>query len=122
LGGGAKSYTNPEITALHATLLVPNGSFGTGTRPIVFSGTDSVYLDAKRSWDPAWNGAKGVVENKSTVQTSLSDLTATGHEQLVEVETLEEVNPAVFTNVRNYVYDDIAILLPPDQRYDDTQE
>lgn len=36
-------------------------------------------------------------------------------QQLIDVESLADINPAIFTEVRNYNYDDIAILLPNGQ-------
>jgi len=38
-------------------------------------------------------------------------------QQLIDLETLGEVDPAIFTEVRNYNHDDIAILMPVDQRF-----
>jgi hypothetical protein len=49
----------------------------------------------------------------------LSQLLLAAGDQLIEVEPLEDVNPAVFTDVRNYSADNISIMLPADQRYED---
>jgi filamentous hemagglutinin family protein len=112
---------NPDLTALNATVIIDGGEFGSITRPLSVYVKDTFFLNATRSWNPFWgfNIRPFRVENISTLQGSLSDLLSAGAEQLVEVEELNEVNPAIFTNVRNYVYDDIAIMLPADQRYDD---
>ncbi len=40
----------------------------------------------------------------------------------MEVEGLEEIDPAIFTEVRNYTYDEVSILMPPDQRYTDDDD
>ncbi|WP_075186902.1 filamentous hemagglutinin N-terminal domain-containing protein [Teredinibacter haidensis] len=40
-------------------------------------------------------------------------------ELLIEVDEIEYVDPAVFTNVRNYAYDSVSIRMPHDQLYDD---
>lgn len=40
-------------------------------------------------------------------------------DQMIEVEWLAEVDPAIFTNVKNYVYQDISIRLPSDQLYEE---
>jgi hypothetical protein len=37
----------------------------------------------------------------------------------VELETLAEINPAIFTDVRNYASAEIAIRMPRDQLYED---
>jgi len=39
-------------------------------------------------------------------------------QQLINIENLSEIDPAIFTKVRNYNYDDISIRLPADQNYD----
>jgi hypothetical protein len=36
---------------------------------------------------------------------------------LIEVESLADLDPAIFTEVRNYYYEDVAIRMPDDQRY-----
>jgi filamentous hemagglutinin family protein len=43
-------------------------------------------------------------------------------DQLLSVEPLDDIDPAIFTNVRSYFYNDISLLLPSDQRYDDEDE
>ena len=39
-------------------------------------------------------------------------------QQLVDIESLGDVDAAVFTAVRNYYYEDVAVMLPADQRMD----
>jgi len=43
-------------------------------------------------------------------------------QQLIAVESLAEIDPAIFTDVRNYSYSDIALMMPSDQRYTDDEE
>lgn len=43
----------------------------------------------------------------------------TSADLMIEVEELTEIDPAIFTNVRNYVYQDISIRLPSDQLYEE---
>jgi hypothetical protein len=40
-------------------------------------------------------------------------------QRLIEVESIEDIDPAIFTAVRNYNYDDISIRMPRDQLYED---
>ncbi len=40
----------------------------------------------------------------------------------MEVEGLEDIDPGIFTAVRNYSFDTVSILMPPDQRYADDDE
>lgn len=114
---------NPDIVARNAALIAPTGNIGSPGRPLVIYVKDSLFIGGLRSWSPLWgfDTAPQFVENTSTIQGNLSDLLASGSEQLVAVETLEEVNPAIFTSVRNYFYDDISILLPRDQLYYDDE-
>ncbi|MGM8227528.1 filamentous hemagglutinin N-terminal domain-containing protein [Cellvibrio sp. ARAG 10.3] len=115
---------NPDIVARTAVLTTPAGSIGSPDRMLVLYVKDYLFIGGARSWGPLWgfDTRPTTVDNQATIQGSLSDLLASGNEQLVEVETLDEVDPAVFTNVRNYFYDDIAILLPRDQQYFDDEE
>ena len=114
---------NPDLIARNAALIAPTGNIGSPGRPLVIYVKDSLFIGGLRSWSPLWgfDTAPQFVENTSTIQGNLSDLLASGNEQLVAVETLEEVNPAIFTSVRNYFYDDISILLPRDQLYYDDE-
>lgn len=41
---------------------------------------------------------------------------------VIELESIDEVDAAVFTEVRNYSYDDISVKLPRDQLYDDEDD
>ena len=41
---------------------------------------------------------------------------------LLEIDSLGEFDPAIFSEIRNYYYDDIAIMMPADQRLDGTDE
>jgi len=42
-------------------------------------------------------------------------------DQLLAIAPLEDINPAIFANVRSYFFNDISLLLPSDQRYDDEE-
>jgi hypothetical protein len=43
-------------------------------------------------------------------------------DQLLAVEPLEDINPAIFANVKSYFFNDISLLLPRDQLYDEDEE
>jgi len=43
-------------------------------------------------------------------------------QQLIDIESLGDVDPAIFTEVRNYNREDVAILMPEDQRLDSDKE
>ncbi|MEW5756920.1 MAG: hypothetical protein AB1810_11500, partial [Pseudomonadota bacterium] len=59
--------------------------------------------------------------NKDDLAVSI-DFTNLSNQQMIEVESLANVDPAIFTEVRNFYYEDLAIRLPDDQRYDDDDE
>lgn len=43
-------------------------------------------------------------------------------DQMIEIEGLAEIDPAIFTNVKNYFYQDVSIRLPSDQIYEESME
>jgi filamentous hemagglutinin family protein len=116
---GVADLKNPDIVARNAALIAPIGNIGTFGRPLVIYVKDSLFIAGFNSWNPFWafGVSPATVDNASTIQGDLSDLLASGNETLVVVEALNEVDPAIFTNVRNYFYDDVSILLPTDQLY-----
>jgi hypothetical protein len=61
-------------------------------------------------------------DNRDTGDNTGADDISKGNDKLIEIEGLNEIDPAIFTHVRNYLYDEVAILLPEDQRYDDDEE
>ena len=63
------------------------------------------------------------MDDRSLLQFNAFDALSTlSGGQLVELETLAEINPAIFTDVRNYASAEIAIRLPRDQLYADELE
>ncbi|MCR6653220.1 MAG: hypothetical protein NVV73_17780 [Cellvibrionaceae bacterium] len=42
-------------------------------------------------------------------------------DQLLAIAPLEDINPAIFANVKSYFFNDISLLLPRDQRYEDDE-
>ena len=62
-----------------------------------------------------------VIDN-SKIKISVFDaLVGLSGQQLIEVETLAEIDPAIFTEVRNYYQGELSIRLPADQLYDDDE-
>jgi hypothetical protein len=92
--------------------------FGTESQPIRLRVNNHFALVASQ-------GAVTYVGNPPQIITTPADfvllvvqgVTGLSNQQLIDLETLGEVDPAIFTEVRNYNYDDIAIMLPADQRY-----
>lgn len=116
---GTPDPNNPAIAARSASILTSGGDFaGLGLPPSIYT-PESLLIIAARSWsDPIWGFGRrpDSFTDNSIIKTNINDVGA--GEQLVAVETLEEIDPAVFTAVRNYLYGDVSILLPRDQRYD----
>jgi len=52
---------------------------------------------------------------------SISGFQGLAGQQLIDIESLGEVDPAIFTKVRNYNHEDVAILMPEDQRLDEDE-
>jgi|GEM_PF-4219621 len=125
LGLGAINVNKPDLVGRRG-LFVVSGDIGSVARPLVMYFKDSLVLQGIRSWQPVWGFGQipETFENNSAIQFSNQELTSAG-EQMVEVESLEDIDPAIFTAVRNYSFDDVSILMPPDQRYgneDDDEE
>ena len=101
--GSVGQLGNPLITDVPYTIEV-TGSLGTyieylgGIPPKDFIG-DNDYK----------NRALQVIESLSS-------------KQLIEVESLAAIDPAIFTDVRNYAQSDVALMMPADQRYTDDDE
>jgi filamentous hemagglutinin family protein len=115
-----------------------SGNFSIVAEEIHFSGMVSAYTltasGAKNVWvwrpmvieqDVHFNGSpevRGVplIHTKGGEIYGARSLTA--GDRMIEIETLAEIDPAIFTNVKNYFYQDISVLLPSDQRYEDSSE
>ncbi|MGQ9424399.1 two-partner secretion domain-containing protein [Gilvimarinus sp. F26214L] len=121
LAAGPPNGDDPIIAARNASLVTPRGGIGEPYMPLVVHVKDNLVLvSALPSWIQfAFEQEPANVDDSQSISGDVIDLITSGNEQLVEIEGLEDVDPAVFTNVRNYSYDDTSIRLPPDQRYDD---
>ncbi len=118
---GTAGTENPDIIAREAFMNSPAGQFGQYGRWMYLYVQD--YLEIRSILSNFYLWGFGIApqdwKDFSPAQRSLSDILNTAADQLVDVETLDEVDPAVFTNVRNYFYDDVSIKLPRDQLFDD---
>ncbi|MCF6211369.1 MAG: filamentous hemagglutinin N-terminal domain-containing protein [Gammaproteobacteria bacterium] len=122
LGVNRDYREQPDITANNALINV-SGDIGTLYRPVsvrvnnefvLFSNVGSVYY---------YGGRPRTIIDNSTIKIGLFDaLLGLSGQQLIDVETLSEIDPAIFTEVRHYTQDEISIRLPADQRYDRDEE
>jgi|GEM_PF-2291479 len=111
--------SNPDIIAERATFVYsnpPRYGFGDRNRKIVMH-IPAVYNQSAKTSSVVWH-IKKPLETTDT-STPLKNLNTT--DQLIQIEGLSEIDPAIFTNVRNYVHDEVAILMPADQRFDDDE-
>jgi len=96
--------------------------FGSQTNPIRLRVNNQFTLFASTGYVtyPYGQPARPVTTTADLV--TISGISALSGQQLIEIESLADVDPAIFTEVRNYNHDDIAIKLPADQRYTDEEE
>ncbi len=114
---GAPNGKRPELVG-DIINVSTSGGFGTNRQLVVYANTELII--SGRGIRPIW--AFGSIPTFGlTTDGDLTDPLAGGNvsDLLVEVEEVADVNPAVFTEVRNYVYEDISIRMPRDQIYDD---
>lgn len=78
-----------------------------------------IYNQTARTSSVVWH----IRKPNRVVDTSkpLNDLDNMVNDQLIQIEGLNEIDPAIFTGVRNYIHDEVAILMPADQRFDDDE-
>ena len=124
LGLGNEDITNPDITAQNATFFGRAGTFGTFDRPITLNVPGAVLIDTRASFDPQF-----VPPRPNSISTLgldfagvLGALSSLGGEQLVEVESLGEIDQAIFTDLQNYSMQEISIRMPRDQLFEDELE
>ena len=124
LGLDEANPNNPDITAYAGIFFGLQGTFGTIKRPLVLNVQDSVLINSRSSLNPIFYPSQPrTVDDRSLLQFNAFDALSTlSGGQLVELETLAEINPAIFTDVRNYASAEIAIRLPRDQLYADELE
>ena len=115
-------YSNPDITAYNANIIVAGGTFGSASRQI------SVHVNNEFNLFSLQSAVKYIVDpyienDTSTAKISITDaFSSLAGQQLIEVESIGDIDPAIFTDVRNYSHSDLALMMPSDQRYDISDE
>ncbi len=119
---GRSVLTTPDITASNLFVRVPNGGIGSQPRPISIAVDNTfTYIGGARGYvhyygrDPI-----NIIGADDLVTFSAFDTLSSL--RLLEVESLGEFDPAIFSAVRNYYYEDVAIMMPADQRLDAADE
>ncbi|MDH5179851.1 MAG: hypothetical protein OEY07_09295, partial [Gammaproteobacteria bacterium] len=116
----AVPQTIPDIRGHDVTVIVNDGSgdFGGPGSPITIDIHGVFTLLANISNYDFYNSIPSDIVDNSTIRLSIGSLfSLLSGQKLIEVESMFDIDPAIFTAVRNFYHDDIAILLPPDQRY-----
>ncbi|MCP4473344.1 MAG: S-layer family protein, partial [Gammaproteobacteria bacterium] len=123
LGLGTDDITHPDITAQNATFIGVAGTFGTHDRYLTLNVSGDVVINTRGAFEPEFV-APGPASLDSTGFnfTAAGAISAIAGEQLIEVESLSEVDPAIFTALRNYSHEETAIRMPRDQLYEDILE
>ncbi len=120
--GGVDFFSVPDITA-DAAFVTVNGEFGTFERPIVLRLNSEFFLASTISSTFFLGGPPPVVNDTSDLQLSVFDsLNSVSGQQLIEIESLADIDPAIFTELHNYNQKNISIRLPRDQMFDDELE
>ncbi|MCF6261416.1 MAG: hypothetical protein L3J98_14850, partial [Gammaproteobacteria bacterium] len=131
LGAGGSNFSTMGVGTLSGnadiiaeSLRVENVSrFGTQTSPIGLRVNNDFTLLANQGTIYYLGGRpRTVTTTADLLQLAIQGFTGISSQQLIEIETLGEIDQAIFTEVRNYNYDDVAILLPADQRYGNNDE
>ncbi len=112
---------NPSIAAFSVELNIGGDIGGTDDANLVLYVSEDFDLTAENQWRPFLWGFD-LLPQGLIVQNVTPVPTINAGDQLVTLESLEDVDPAVFTLVKNYYYSELSILLPEDQRYDGDEE
>ena len=124
-GISGKNYiANPDITAFNADIIVAGGTFGTIGRPIGVRIKNRFSLFSLQSAvDYSRSPPTLDIDDRSTAKISITDAFSNlAGQQLIEIESIGDIDPAIFTDVRNYNHSDLALMMPSDQRYDVSDE
>lgn len=116
---GSVVLTQPHIAALSVTIRNPHGVF-LPPSPVIYAPKEITITSGRSRNRPFWGFNIEPAEVNDDTKY-YGDVVGAG-DQLIEVESLAEIDPAIFTPVKNYVYQDVSIRLPSDQLYEDEEE
>ncbi|MCP4429873.1 MAG: hypothetical protein GY806_02735, partial [Gammaproteobacteria bacterium] len=123
-GVGNANLNNADIRAFSATFFSPGGTFGTPVRPIILDvpTQGNVLIQTTTTSAGYFPETPDDLISDGIDIGILGNISAIAGDQLVEIESLSEVDPAIFTALRNFSLEEISIHMPRDQRYDDEFE
>ena len=97
---------------------------GTVQRPVVLNISGKVELLMRASLNPIYADPAPLpqdIQDNSILQfTSGDTLSAVNGVQVTEVETLLDISPAIFTDIRHFVVDADPVKLPRDQWFENS--
>ncbi|MHA1220782.1 MAG: beta strand repeat-containing protein, partial [Candidatus Heimdallarchaeota archaeon] len=119
-------YTSQSDIRAHSISFLMDGenSIGTGSRPLSVEVPDTVeILLSTQNFIYFYGTEPDNFIGENDLSNQIFDLINNlAGQQLIEVESLAQIDPAIFTDVRNYSHSDNPIMMPVDQRYDDLEE
>lgn len=113
---GSLQLSQPHIAANVVTIFNAHGVF-LPPSPVIYAPSE-VNITSGRSRNRPYWGLDVVPDDINDDTKYYGDVVGAG-EQLIEVESLADIDPAIFTPVKNYVYQDVSIRLPSDQLYEE---
>ena len=127
LATGDMNYNQPDLVGHNIHLTVENKEMAIGSqaRALVIHASGDVPYFTFNGVNPAWAFGAAGPGGQYLPEGNLPDLfdaSILAGQQLVEVDEVEEIDPAIFSAVTNYFFDDVSIRLPNDQLYDDELE
>ncbi|HMY39566.1 MAG TPA: hypothetical protein PK011_09585, partial [Marinagarivorans sp.] len=115
---GSVNINQPDLVANNVNIFSALGVSTPGRPLVIYSAGKVLYTGTGLNWKP-FTAFGQRFEFTSDNALDLSQLLLAAGDQLIEIEPLEDVNPAVFTDIRVYTSGTNAILLPGDQRYEE---
>ena len=120
LGTGPLDRSQADITASNLRVTGGRGTFGTLQRPLVLDISGRVELRMRATLNPVFLDPQPVDVVIDGLQFDAAEtLSAVNGVQVTEVETLLDISPAIFTDVRHFVVAEYPVKLPRDQLYID---
>lgn len=123
--GSAGGFTNPDIVAASAEFVSLAGTFGSADRPLVFRMDPSpgtIDILSRGFFQPLCPVGNCIVNASGIDFGILASISSALGDQVVDIESLGAIDPAIFTELKNYSSEDVSILLPRDQLYEDELE
>ncbi|WP_096085957.1 beta strand repeat-containing protein [Agaribacterium haliotis] len=115
------SIYHPDIVAVNLEVGTTGGLGGSRKRPLVLGVDETVTVIFGSGFRPL--PASGFQFNLETTNDLADTSISVGLASLIiEVESAEEIDPAVFSSIYNYAYEDVSILMPRDQRQLEDEE